>query len=309
MTEETCRIDLHVHSQISDDGEWPVADVLLAAQQRGIEILAITDHNRIAGAQQAALLAADYGIRLISGVEIDCRFEQTDLHLLGYFIDLNDPGFEALYQQQVQQEALALPAKLRGLAQYGWRLDIAALRAQAGARFVTGEMIAEALLQDPALQQDPVLQPYRPGGARSDNPLVNFYWDFLAQGRPCHVSIPLPSLAEAVALVRRGGGVPVLAHPGINIGANPEWLEPILATGIAGIEVYNNYHTPEQMQFYADKARQHDLAVTCGSDFHGKIKPAIALGQCRCPLSADTIVQGLLAARFQRQRNTGVTHV
>ena len=78
--------------------------------------------------------------------------------------------------------------------------------------------------------------------------------------------------------MREAGGLPVLAHPGNNIHEDAALLQSIVRCGVAGLEAYSSYHTPAQTAFYLRQAEALGLAVTCGSDFHGKIKPAIRLG-------------------------------
>ena len=89
-------------------------------------------------------------------------------------------------------------------------------------------------------------------------------------------------LIDAIKLVKATGGIPVIAHPGANLKDNPEFIDKIIAAGIEGVEIFNNYHTPEQQKYFADKARQSKLLMTAGSDFHGKNKPKIQLGQYPC---------------------------
>jgi hypothetical protein len=143
-------------------------------------------------------------------------------------------------------------------------------------------MIAEAALANPKNNSNPLLIPYRKGEARSDNPFVNFYWDYCAQGKPAYVPIHYISLADAVKLIRQAGGIPVLAHPGNNICEDEELLHAILQEGVDGIEAFSSYHSLEQTDFYLGKAAEFGVAVSCGSDFHGKTKPQIRVGCVDC---------------------------
>lgn len=287
-------IDLHIHSDASDDGEWQPERIVDEAHRLGMTALAITDHNRTASVARARAAANRCGMELIPGVEIDCCHDGINLHLLGYGIDAETTDFETLYQRLVAGENAALAEKIRLLARHGLRIDAAPLLEQAAGKAVTGEQIAEALLNDPAWNDHPLLRPYREGGQRSDNPYVNFYWDWFHQGRPCFVPVELPSLSEAVVLIHRHGGVAVIAHPGANLGARNEALSAILDCGVDGIEVYNNYHSPDQCARYREAAQSRNLLITCGSDFHGKTKPAIRLGRFPCAVPGEQIIEELL---------------
>ncbi|MGN1008018.1 MAG: phosphatase, partial [Butyricicoccus sp.] len=157
---------------------------------------------------------------------------------------------------------------------------------------VTGELIAEAALDEPYNQRHPLLAPYRPGGARSDNPYLNFYWDYCAPGKPAYVPIRYMHAREAIHLIHACGGVAVLAHPGAGKGCDRALVEQLIGYGLEGIEVHSNYHTAEQTEKYAEIAQANGLLTTCGSDFHGKTKPAISLGKPLCSQSGE-LAEGL----------------
>lgn len=124
-------------------------------------------------------------------------------------------------------------------------------------------------------------RPYMEGGERSDMPYINFYLDYFAQGRPAFVPVEYMDYRDAVELVRDNGGVPVVAHPGLNFRGREETAGRLLDRGAAGLEVFNNYHTPEQAVYFTSLALSKGASMTCGSDFHGKTKPLIGIGQFR----------------------------
>lgn len=160
----------------------------------------------------------------------------------------------------------------------------------------TAEKFAAILLNKPEYFDHELLKPYRPGGERSDNPLVNFYWDFCAQGKPCHVKIEFPALDEIIQVIHDTGGLAVLAHPGNNLAAHPHLLTEIVRLGLDGIEVGSSYHSPATTAHFYQQALAHGLLVTGGSDYHGKTKPAIRLGEYPRPLPEAELVARLDAA-------------
>ena len=162
--------------------------------------------------------------------------------------------------------------------------------AAAGDKLPTGELIAEVMLSD-AKYHTPLLRPYMEGGERSDMPYINFYLDYFAQGRPAFVPVEYMDYRDAVELVRDNGGVPVVAHPGLNFRGREEVAGRLLDRGAAGLEVFNNYHTPEQAVYFTSLALSKDAFMTCGSDFHGKTKPRIAVGR----FPADSRFDGRLS--------------
>src|SRR5699024_67151 len=103
----------------------------------------------------------------------------------------------------------------------------------------------EVLLGKEEYQDAELLKPYREGGRRSDNPFVNFYWDYYAQGKPCYTEIVYPSLEETIQLIHQAGGKAVLAHPGNNLKGCFERFDEMVALGLDGVEAFSSYHSPE----------------------------------------------------------------
>lgn len=142
---------------------------------------------------------------------------------------------------------------------------------------VSGELIGELLLNQKGAYAYELRRPYLPGGDKSDMPHVHFYWDFFAEGRVAYVPIHYIPLPDAAALIHKAGGYAVIAHPGQNVVGEKE-LDEMVRAGIDGMEVFSSYHTCEEAPHYLAMAEQRRLLITCGSDFHGKHKPAIYLG-------------------------------
>ena len=155
-------------------------------------------------------------------------------------------------------------------------------------------MFAEVLLAKPEYKDHPLLFPYREGGSRADNALVNFYWDFYAQGKPCHVEIEIPTMKDIIQMIHQNHGLAVLAHPCINLNGKEELLCGIVSLGMDGIEAFSSYHTPQQATNRLEQARKYHLFYTCGSDFHGKTKPSIALGGHGCIASKEEMERELV---------------
>lgn len=276
-------IDLHMHSRYSDDGEYTPAELAARCAAEGIAVMSVTDHNCIQANLEAQEAAQENGIGYIPGIEIDCTFHGVNFHVLGYGIDYESEDFRRIEQNIRQQSFQASKDMLEKTQALGFPVTKEDMQDIAKDHYWkdawTGEMFAEVLLNKPELQEHPMLKPYRPGGLRSDNPYVNFYWDYYSQGKPCYVKIDYPPMEDIIDVIHRNQGIAVLAHPGVNLKAKEELLEEILELAIDGIEAFSSYHTPEQAEYYYRKAAEKQLLVTCGSDFHGKTKPAIQLGK------------------------------
>jgi predicted metal-dependent phosphoesterase TrpH len=274
------RTDLHIHSLHSNDADFGIPEIIEKCHDCGIDTFSITDHNSIAGSIEAeSLTAALEGMHFIPGIEIDCNYRGTDLHLLGYHVDLRSDDFHSLERRVNQQHMDAVPQMVRNLEKLGIPVDQDEVMNAAGGVPPSGELIAEVLLRNPVQQSNPLLKPYLTGGERSDMPLINFYLDFFAQGKPAYVRIEHIPFSEAVDLVRDNGGIPIVAHPGLNFAGREHEVGELLDRGAAGLEVFNNYHDPGQAEYFAELSRKRAVKMTCGSDFHGKNKPLISIGQ------------------------------
>ena len=270
--------DLHMHSEHSSDGEFSVAALVAKCSANGLRTFSLTDHNSMQGVSEAAELAAQASVGFIPGIEIDCNYRGTDLHLLGYGIDWNSSDFSRLEKAVAAKVMDSFGTMVDKICSLGFEIDADAVLVAAGGKLPTAELIAEVMLSDKKYHT-PLLHPYLPGGTRSDMPYINFYLDYCAQGRPAFVPVEYMNYADALELVRDNGGIPVVAHPGLNFRGRESVAEELLAHGAAGLEVFNNYHTSEQAAYFAALVVRTKAFMTCGSDFHGKTKPRIAVGQ------------------------------
>ena len=276
------KADLHIHSLHSNDGEFSIPDIIEKCHACGLDTFSITDHNSVTGSIEAESLTAIHGgMNFIPGIEIDCNYRGTDLHLLGYQVDLRSEDFKALEGSVRQQHMDAIPKMIGNLKKLGIDVDQGELMEVSEGEPPSGELIAEQLLKNRAQHSNPLLLPYLPGGERSDMPLINFYLDFFAQGKPAYVKIEHLDFGDAIALVRDNGGIPMVAHPGLNLQGREEAAGELLDQGAAGLEVFNNYHNKEQVAFFAELTLQRGALMSCGSDFHGRNKPLISLGHYR----------------------------
>lgn len=297
------KADLHIHSSYSNDAEIRIADLLGMCLDQGIDTFSITDHNCVGGSREAEHLSKDLKMNFIPGIEIDCHYEGTDLHLLGYRVDLESNDFDALERSTRRKHLDIVPLMIEKLEHLGISVDLEELMGISGGAPPSGELFADLLLRKPEQADNPKLKPYLPGGERSDMPLINFYLDFFAQGKPAYVKIDHMPFTEAVDLVRDNQGIPVVAHPGLNLRGREERVRELLDQGAAGLEVFNNYHDPGQVKYFADLSIRQGAIMTCGSDFHGKNKPLISIGQYRSTLKYREYLELSLSRLMAREKN------
>lgn len=257
------RIDLHLHTTFSD-GSLPPSDVLALAQKAGVTALAITDHDIVDGIPEAAAAGERLGIEVIPGVEISSRFEEGELHILGYFMDWQDPEFNRRLAELRACRHARNPLIVEKLNGLGLPMTYEEVQALAGTGAVGRPHIARVMMAKGYVQT-----------------AKEAFDRYLADGRPAYVPRQLPEPAEAIAWIRAAKGLPVLAHP-TWVRATEDGLlklcEQLKAAGLMGIEVHYSTHKRAQTAAYLNIARRLDLLVTGGSDFHGVTKPDIEVG-------------------------------
>ncbi len=272
------RTDLHIHSRHSNDGELEVEEIVKRANLAGLSVLSITDHNIVSGTAEALELCLKWDIKFVPGIEIDCQYQGIDMHLLGYQIDWHNEEIVALEAIATEKMMDAVPKMIKSLALAGIEINEDELMEKAGPMLPSPELFAEVLMANPDYHSNTLLKPYLEGGERGDMPYINFYLDYFAQGKPAYVKIEHMSFIEAVQIIKNSGGIPVVAHPGLNFKEQEKLVSELLKEGAAGLEVFNNYHHIDQMEYFASLCRESGSLMTGGSDFHGKTKPLIKLG-------------------------------
>lgn len=272
-----------MHTTISNDGTYSPETIIQMCHEAGLEIVALADHNSTKAFRIAKPIADAYGMKLIPAVELDCHIDGINLHVLGYGINPNHPTFDAYEEEILTQERNSSQFVVNKIRELGIHLEDKALNRVQIHGVITGEMIAEVALEDSKNDNNELLVPYREGGSRSQNPLVNFYWDYCAQGKVAYYPIQFRTIDEIIQMINDAGGFAILAHPGNNIKTNVDVFKKIIDKGVIGVEVYSSYHSPEVIEHYHALALEHDLIMTLGSDFHGKTKPSIHLGKFSIP--------------------------
>lgn len=273
------KVDLHMHSLFSDDGEYTPEQLVNMCYERHIDVMSLTDHNSVKGVARAKAQAQKRGITCIPGIEIDCVYQGINLHVLGYGINITDDVWEKVEDNIIKQEQKVGLKRLELINQLGFDITCEQMDRISKNGIYIGEAFGEVLLQDKRYECSPLLAPYRSGGERSDNPYVNFYWDYFAQGKPCYVEINYPTLEETIQMIKDSNGIAILAHPGNNLKGQHKTVLNMIPLGLQGIEVFSSYHTPDDIADFFQMAIKHKLLITLGSDFHGKTKPSIELGK------------------------------
>ncbi|HZP37514.1 MAG TPA: PHP domain-containing protein [Methylomirabilota bacterium] len=260
-------VDLHTHTTCSDGTFTPRALVAEAAR-RGVRVLAVTDHDSTDGLADAMAAASEHPpLTIVPGIEINCDVEGAEIHVLGYYMDYEAPWFQDFCRAQREERRARVVRTAERLAELGLPVDVERVFA----------LVQEGSAGRPHIARVMVERGYV-------KTVREAFDRYLASGKPAHVPRRRLSPEDAVRLLRRAGGVPVLAHPGL---ANRDAMIPdLVAAGLMGIECYYPEHSPAQRGAYAELCRRHGLVATGGSDFHGPTVRAAQLGHPTVPLAA-----------------------
>lgn len=276
------RFDLHVHTTASDGRHRP-AEVVRMAREAGLAGIAITDHDTVAGLEEALRAGAELGVRVLPGVEISTESEGKDIHILGYGFRRDDPQLlERLVMQRRVRETRneAIVAKLRELGMYVAYEEVlqAASASPRGDGSVGRPHIAEVLVSK--------------GYARDMRDAFDRY---LAEGAAAYVNPPRIEPLEAVRWVHEAGGAAIVAHPGLYRRDNlvVQWLE----RGADGLEAYHSDHNESQQGHYKTLAKSRGKLVTGGSDFHGTREGVVFHGKIGYRTVDAAVIDRLLAMR------------
>lgn len=258
-------IDLHSHSTASD-GTLPPAQVVRLAIERGLSALSLTDHDTIAGVAEAAAEAQKLGLDFLPGIEISAEFPHPGtMHLLGYGVDPNSATLRDLTKTLLAGRDNRNPKIIAKLQELGVAITMDELAQEAGGKVLGRPHIAAIL--------------HRKGYVSS---IKQAFDKYLAPGGLAYFDKERLSPAQAIAMIRDSGGIPVLAHPIQLRYQNDAQLDRIVKDlidlGLRGIEVIHSDHDAKMVEKYTALANRYHLLKTGGSDFHGTNKSAIQLG-------------------------------
>ena len=248
-------IDLHMHTTASDGALTPHA-LVARANRHGIRTFSVTDHDTMAGVRGAADGANACSMRFVPGIEITAVEHDRDVHVLAYFLDPEPAELMPFLERQRQDRMRRAREMAARLAGFGAYIDIDGLieAAEMGGRAVARPTLARALLHAGHVES-----------------MQEAFDRWLADGRPAYVPRTGAPPVEVVRLVRRAGGLPVLAHPGLL--RRDEVIPELVEAGLGGLEAYHSDHDAGMQSRYLRLAAQHGLAVSGGSDFHGDDHP------------------------------------
>ncbi len=243
-------IDLHSHTTASD-GSLSPRELVQEAVRRGVRILAVTDHDSTEGVGEARAEAAKHPpLEIVPGIELNTDVEGGEIHILGFFIDYQEGWFQALLRELREERVRRIYGMADRLAELGCPIDPQEVFALVREGSAGRPHVARVLVQ------------------RGYVKTVREAFDrYLRNGGPASVPRNRLSPESAIEVIRRAGGVPVFAHPGLS--GKDELIPDLIRAGLQGIECYYHEHTPVQTETYLRLCKEHHLVATGGSDYHG----------------------------------------
>ena len=269
--------DLHLHTLFSD-GTFTPEELVLRAQKAGLACIALTDHDTVEGCARAAAACAAVKMDFIPGSELTAEHEDTEVHVIGYFLDTQNAvllkrisQFQAVRQNRIHEMVAALN-------KLGIPLKAEAVFALANCKSPGRPHVARALVKEKLIGN-----------------LDDAFEKYLKKGRPAWVPKTKMSALEAVELIHQAGGLAVMAHPGLN--RTDEIIPDLVDAGLDGIECFHTKHSTLMSERYLEIAEKYHLLVTGGSDCHGFSKKAPLIGTVKLPYG---YVEKLFAAKKKR---------
>lgn len=245
------RLDLHLHSNASD-GECAPEGVVRRALAAHLDVIALTDHDTVGGVGEALETAAGSPIHVIPGLEVSSTWRGHDIHILGYFVDLEAPALERHADHARRRRSERMREMLSLLDDVGVEVSYEEVLSAAGEE-------VESLAR-PHLAQALVERGYV-GSVREA------FDRYISDEGPAFVPTRLQDPTEAVELIRDAGGIASWAHPPRD---QLDDLLPLLVdAGLEGLEAYRPNHAPYQVKDLMNRARRYGLVATGGSDWHG----------------------------------------
>jgi len=263
MANDNLKCDLHIHSNYSDSDET-LEQIFTRAREKKLTAIALTDHDTVEGVAQALRLGREYGIELISGIEFSCQHIETEVHVLGFFVDHENKNFLHVLGGLKESRRVRLELMIEKLTALGLKIDRDEIIADIDDKIATRLHLGIYLVKK--------------GYAANLN---DSFKQFLAPGKPGYVARFKHSVKDASKLIHEAGGLAFLAHP--QLLPDLKWVEEFARDGIDGIEAAYPRLSMKYKALFSDLAKKHNLLKSGGSDAHGSYKKFTSVGAVDVP--------------------------
>jgi predicted metal-dependent phosphoesterase TrpH len=262
------RADLHIHSTASD-GRYDPAEIVRVAVSAGLTIIALSDHDTVDGLPEALEAAREFpGLTLIPAVELSTDTSSGEVHVLGYFIDYTNNDFINNLERMRNSREIRAEKMVLKLKELGCNIEMEQIRKIAGNGALGRAHIAQALLEKGYITS-----------------FREAFTKYIGHGCPAYIGREKLTPVEAVQLILKANGLPVLAHPFTSVSAE-EVIKELKPAGLIGLEVYYAGYLPAEINILLNLAKKYDLIPTGGTDYHGiEAASDIAIGGTDVPIN------------------------
>ena len=256
-------VDLHIHTKYSD-GTFSPIEILKMAHKRKMKVISITDHDTIDGVTLGANNAKEYGLEFVKGIEISCNQDGRDVHILGYFLNLEDSFFQKEIKYLQLERERRNSKIIEEFKKYNIFIDMKEIEKISKGNIMGRPHFAHYLVENKYARN-----------------MTEAFSKYLGKSGLVYVERENFSPQRAVELIRKNGGLSSLAHPEL-ITEDDNYLEKLIVDlkdkGLAAIECNYSSFTKAESKKYRKLANKHSLLVTGGSDFHGQNQLGVDIG-------------------------------
>lgn len=280
------KADLHIHSTHSDGVLTPV-EIVRMAKEAGLAAVSVTDHDNVAGVPEARSAGERYGVEIISGVELSANDEGTDIHMLGYLVDVDSESLRGHLNMFRERRLVRAERMVEKLNKLGLPISIEAVLSKAGPAAIGRPHVAEALVDEGlVLSYEEVFRKY------------------IGYGCPAYEGKYVISPERSVEIIHAADGLAVIAHAGVHL--KEETIQKVLKCGIDGIESAHPKHSPDTVARFSRMARELGLVETGGSDYHGDTRGTTPFADGTVPYEW---VENLKAAALRKKKGGGSSNI
>ena len=266
MSKNRKKIDLHMHTTASDGALTP-KELIKESVKFGMEVISVTDHDNTTAVKELEKEADKYSIEFVPGIEISTYRGEAEYHILGYYIDPENEALLGLTEAILESRITRIHKMIEILTEMGYPLEYSDVQKYAAGVSIGRPHVARALVEKGYVEN-----------------IREAFTDQLIGGEgKAYVEKKKVLPAEAIEVILKAGGVPVIAHPNLINHGDPldkEEIARLKKVGLKGVEVYQTKHDKKTTTKYKNIAEELDLLITGGSDYHGENSPGILPGDC-----------------------------